>query len=253
MQSLRLLSNQSRNGAKASLGGWRNAGMALGILAAWCAVASGSVRADPVALKNATATFSQGALGGGPYSPDMAIDGVFYTGTPCCSNGWTIDHLPEDITNSEIAVWQTEKNIGPGVLTFTMYFLDPNPGHLLGRFRWSVTTDKRSTYADGLPTGGDVDADWVVLTNPVLQVPTGMTATVLSDGSILLSGAVPGQGLYQVQYVTDLKHITGVRLEALEDATLPASGPGFAANGNFVLTEVELDACKTGKKRACGE
>jgi hypothetical protein len=99
-----------------------------------------------------------------------------------------------------------------------------------------------------------VEADWSVLTNPILQVPTGMTVNVLSDGSILLGGAVLGQGLYQVQYVTDLKHITGVRLEVLEDATLPASGPGFAANGNFVLTEVQLDSCKqTSNTAACSE
>jgi hypothetical protein len=221
-------------------------------LAMLCAPTGGLVYADPVALKNATATFSQGALGGGPYSPAMAIDAIFYTAMPCCSNGWTIDRLPEDITNSETAVWQTENNIGPGVLTFTMHFLDPNPGHLLGRFRWSVTTDKRSTYADGLPVGGNVAANWTVLIAPVLQVPTGMTATILSDESVLLRGAVPAQGLYQIKYVTDVKHITGIRLEVLEDATLPTSGPGHAANGNFVLTEIELDVCKqTDKQRGC--
>jgi hypothetical protein len=217
------------------------------------ALLSDSVGAEAVKLQNATATFSQGPLGGGPYSPAMATDGIFYTGTACCSNGWTIDRLPEDVTASEIAVWQTSQNLGPGSLTFTMYFLDPNPRHFLGRFRWSVTTDKRSTYADGLPVDGKVTANWTVLTNPVLQVPTGMTVTILSDESILLGGAVPAQGLYQVEYATDLKHITGIRLEVLEDATLPASGPGFAANGNFVLTEVELDTCRIWKKRDCAE
>jgi len=68
--------------------------------------------ATPVQLQNGTATLSQGALAGGPYSPDMAIDGIFFTGTPCCSNGWIIDHFPIDdpakeFTTNETAVWQT--------------------------------------------------------------------------------------------------------------------------------------------------
>ena len=252
MHSLRLLSGQSKHSAKDRFGGWRITGVALVILAAWCAVGSESARADPVTLKNATATFSQDFDGVG-YSPDMAIDGIYYTGVASRSNGWTIARGRGQYATSEVAVWQTEKNLGPGVLTFTMYFLDPNPGHLLGRFRWSVTTDKRSTYADGLPVNGNVNANWTILTDPVMQIPTGMQATMLSDASVLLSGGIPGQAVYQVKFITDLRGITGIRLEVIEDATLPDGGPGFFGNGNFVLTEIELDACKVGKKRDCGD
>jgi hypothetical protein len=106
-----------------------------------------------------------------------------------------------------------------------------------------VTTDGRSTYADGLAVGGNMTANWTVLTNPVMQIPTGMTSTILSDDSVLLGGAVPGQGLYQVKYMTDLRAITGIRLEVLKDPSLPAGGPGFYANGNFVLTELQLRRC----------
>ncbi len=43
--------------------------------------------------------------------------------------------------------------------------------------------------------------------------------------------------------VTELSGIPGIRLEALTDPSLPhGGGPGFAANGNFVLTELQLDA-----------
>src|SRR5439155_7204314 len=41
---------------------------------------------------------------------------------------------------------------------------------------------------------------------------------------------------------TDLKGITGSRLEVLADKRLPMNGPGRAADGNFVLTEFELQA-----------
>ena len=75
-----------------------------------------------------------------------------------------------------------------------MFFLDPNPGHLLGRFRWSVTTDDRLTYADGLPIDGNVNAHWTALKNPVMQIPSGMTFAELCDDSILLGGGHPGEG-----------------------------------------------------------
>jgi hypothetical protein len=117
-----------------------------------------------------------------------------------------------------------------------MFFLDPDPGHLLGRFRWSVTTDDRSTYADGLPIGGNVTANWTVLKDPVMQIPTGMTFAELSDNSILLAGDHPGEGLYQLTYRSTLSGITGIRLEAMNDPSLPGGGPGFFGNGNFVLT-----------------
>ncbi|MDP7572097.1 MAG: hypothetical protein QF391_10875, partial [Myxococcota bacterium] len=42
--------------------------------------------------------------------------------------------------------------------------------------------------------------------------------------------------------LTDLVGITGVRLEALSDPSLPAEGPGRAKNGNFVLNEFTLSA-----------
>jgi hypothetical protein len=74
---------------------------------------------------------------------------------------------------SETAVFQTVPDLGPSLLTFTMYFNDPNPGHLLGRFRLSVTTDDRSTYADGLPVGGNVTANWTVLTDLTVDGPAG--------------------------------------------------------------------------------
>ena len=207
----------------------------------------GVATATPVQLENGTATYSQD-IGGFAYNPNMAIDGIFFPNL-CCgfSNGWTIarihnNDISDQYTTDETAVWQTVQDIGPGELTFTMFFLDPNPGHLLGRFRLSVTTDDRSTYADGLPIGGNVTANWTVLTDLSVQGPSGMTFTTLPDDSILAGGVVPGQGVYGVTAFTDLSGITGIRLEALKDPSLPGDGPGFFQNGNFVLTELELDA-----------
>jgi len=145
--------------------------------------------------------------------------------------------------SAQTAVWETAVNLAAGDLTFTMHFLHFNPGHLLGRFRFSVTTDNRNTFADGLHTGGDVGANWSVLSSPIISGPAGMTFTTLGDQSILAGGITAAQGIYTVNYTTGISNITGIRLEALEDPSLPGgNGPGlFPSNGNFVLTEMILD------------
>jgi hypothetical protein len=66
--------------------------------------------------------------------------------------------------------------------------------------------------------------------------------TKLEDHSLLAAGSVPPFSVYTVSAKTDLTNITGFRLEALTDANLPASGPGRAKDGNFVLTEFSVEA-----------
>ncbi|TWU59298.1 WD domain, G-beta repeat [Rubripirellula tenax] len=59
----------------------------------------------------------------------------------------------------------------------------------------------------------------------------------LSDRSIIASGK-KGKGIYKLTFQTKLPRITGFRIEAIPDPSLPSSGPGLGGNGNFVLTEV---------------
>ncbi|MBP0021936.1 MAG: PEP-CTERM sorting domain-containing protein [Cyanobacteria bacterium SBLK] len=205
---------------------------------------SKNARAATITLQNGTATYSQ-PLGGAPLSPDEAVDGSFNDSDPDGGfNGWAIAQPPfgQDAV-SEIAVWETETDVAAGQLDIGMHFLHFNPGHLLGRFRFSVTTDDRSTFADGLDNNGDVTANWSVLENPFISGPAGMTFTTLADNSILAGGTTAAQGVYNLTYSTNLNNITGLRLEVLEDPSLPLNGPGlFPNNGNFVLTEMTLDS-----------
>ena len=48
---------------------------------------------------------------------------------------------------------------------------------------------------------------------------------------------------------TDLKDITGFRLEALTTTSFPPSGPGTSPNGNFVLTEFKVDRRPASRSR----
>ena len=72
-----------------------------------------------------------------------------------------------------------------------------------------------------------------------IDIP-GTTTTQLEDGSILTSGANPETAKYRIHFATDVKDITGIRIEALADDSLPKRGPGRTAHGNFVLNEVRL-------------
>lgn len=200
---------------------------------------AGNVSAIRIPLQKGTATFSQSILGG-PFSPSQAIDRYF---SP--ASGWTIARGAADVpgsTGAETAVWQTVTDVTAPDLTFTMHFLHFNPKHLLGRFRFSVTSDSRDLFADEMHTGGNVDADWVVLQNPIVKGPRDMTFTTLRDQSILAGGVTADQGVYRVKYTSSLSRVTGIRLETMKHASLPGGGgPGlYPPNGNFFLTEIEM-------------
>lgn len=60
------------------------------------------------------------------------------------------------------------------------------------------------------------------------------------DLSILASGP-NGKGTYTLAARTEQLGITGIKLEALTDDRLPNRGPGRAQNGNFVLSEFQVE------------
>lgn len=208
----------------------------IGVVAALLLSGAGA-RAAQVQLQQATATFSQTDIT--PQGVADVIDGNVIAG------GWAI--YPQ-ITN-QTAVFETVTNVGFAegtVLKITLFQNYSGAGHTLGRFRLSITTDARNTFADGLARGGDVSATWIVLNPYKVQSANGTTLTELPDHSILASGANPATDTYTILANTSLTNITGLRIEALQDPSLPSNGPGrhgtTVGNGNFVLTELKLEA-----------
>jgi len=205
------------------------------LVAICCAIALQAKATTGVGLQNATATFSQ--TFSGDYSVGRAINGTIADGL-----GWAIH--PQEGQN-QIAAFETTADIGfagGSILTFTLNQSHTTPGgHILGHFRLSVTTDDRSTFCDGLPTGGDVTANWTVLAPLSLASSSGETLHVLPDNSILVSGTLASTDIFTITAPTTLTGITGIRLEALTDPSLPFNGPGRQPdNGNFVLSEFSV-------------
>ncbi|HIN54147.1 MAG TPA: DUF1549 domain-containing protein, partial [Planctomycetes bacterium] len=92
------------------------------------------------------------------------------------------------------------------------------------------------------------DSAWFALT-PVSQKSVhGATLTVLADQSVLAGGENPSRDTFEIEFTTDRQQLTGFKLEALLDDSLPGKGPGryTAERPNFVLQEFMLEA--DGKK-----
>ncbi|MDW8367182.1 MAG: DUF1553 domain-containing protein, partial [Abditibacteriales bacterium] len=82
---------------------------------------------------------------------------------------------------------------------------------------------------------------WIPLDAKSLQASSGAELKKEADLSIVASGALE-KTTYTIVVETDLKNITGIRLEAIADPRFKNNGAGRAPDGNFVLTEFEVKA-----------
>ncbi|HEV2352460.1 MAG TPA: PSD1 and planctomycete cytochrome C domain-containing protein [Terriglobia bacterium] len=86
------------------------------------------------------------------------------------------------------------------------------------------------------------EGQWAVLVPSHVTSEGGATLTLLPDHSVLAGGKNPDADTYSFDANTDLSGITGVRLEVLGDSSFPNGGPGRDADGNFFLSDFELEA-----------
>ncbi|TDU68116.1 WD domain G-beta repeat uncharacterized protein [Prosthecobacter fusiformis] len=104
----------------------------------------------------------------------------------------------------------------------------------------------------------DLTTEWVPLEVAVGKAAGVEKLEVLPDGSLFatpLSGGRMAAGNYQISGKTSLENITAIKLEALPDDRLPNNGPGLAKDGNFVLSELVVNATaltREGGKRVKG-
>ena len=76
---------------------------------------------------------------------------------------------------------------------------------------------------------------WRALTPDKLAAKQGTTLKADQEAIITASGKVPAKETYTVEAKPALKRLTGIRLEAVDDATAK-KGVGRSKDGNFVLT-----------------
>lgn len=194
---------------------------------------AGLVSASPVTLQNATATFSQGPPCSGSWDVSQAIDGI-----TSGNNGWAIAQSDCLTTNAETAWFETAANQGSAIGTMFTFTMRQNLGnyHTLGDFDLSYTTSAR--------VGGfNNTATWTALPLLTATATNGAILSIIGTNEVEASGPNPLTSVYTITAQTFVTGITGLRIETLLDPAYPTNGPGRQpTNGNFVLTEFEVDA-----------
>ncbi len=95
---------------------------------------------------------------------------------------------------------------------------------------------------------GELSQRWRVIEPFSAAATSGATLTRQADGSYLAGGRLADTDVYEFVVLTQARGFVGFRVEALTDASLPLAGdergggPGRSENGNFVLTEFEVEA-----------
>jgi hypothetical protein len=88
---------------------------------------------------------------------------------------------------------------------------------------------------------------WMVVTPAKAEAKSGTKLAIGPDSIVLASGPNPAKETYVVTLPSEASGIRGLRLEALTDASFPNKG-NSRSNGNFVLTEVEVEGVAADEK-----
>jgi len=101
------------------------------------------------------------------------------------------------------------------------------------------TPELDEARAKWVQTTKEALANWKSLEPGKLVSAGGAEFRTTNDFSIIVHGKNPSNDVYTIVADTDLKQITGVRLEVIPDANLPKKSVGRHSNGSFVLTAFE--------------
>jgi hypothetical protein len=83
---------------------------------------------------------------------------------------------------------------------------------------------------------------WRVATPVNARATSGAELAVQEDGTVVAPGSLPPKDTYEVSVRVAGQGLKAIRLDIFRDDALVNGGPGFASNGNFVLSEFEATA-----------
>ena len=86
------------------------------------------------------------------------------------------------------------------------------------------------------------EREWLVLKPQSAVSQGGATLTVEPDSSVLASGKNAQADTYSLELNVPKGSISAVRLEVLTDPSLPHNGPGRLSDGNFFLSNFDVEA-----------
>ncbi|PYV39748.1 MAG: hypothetical protein DMG06_22280, partial [Acidobacteria bacterium] len=114
----------------------------------------------------------------------------------------------------------------------------------------SSTPELETAQADWETQMKGAEGQWTVLRPSHFASGGGAKLTLLEDQSLLTGGKNPEADTYTVQTRTGQAGIGALRLEVVSDPSLPHGGPGRDPEGNFFLSDVEVEAAPADKPEA---
>jgi hypothetical protein len=120
--------------------------------------------------------------------------------------------------------------------------------------RDQILLNNLPAFEKGLRTQIAIRKDSPVKFHPLeatnLRGPKDVAFKKHEDGSLLVTGANPAKAKYTLEFKSDLKNITGLKIDVLPDKSLGANGPGRTPHGNFVLNDIRVYAASAAKFNA---
>ncbi|HTK74085.1 MAG TPA: PSD1 and planctomycete cytochrome C domain-containing protein, partial [Gemmataceae bacterium] len=117
-----------------------------------------------------------------------------------------------------------------GVIETQRRLSESSPATVAGQSAWEAAVRAEATSADR----------WTMLRPDKAVAERGARLSVDAEGIVTADRTSRGGIDTYTLTMTVPAGITGLRIDALAHASLPAEGPGRAANGNFVVSEVAL-------------
>ncbi|HVU87853.1 MAG TPA: PSD1 and planctomycete cytochrome C domain-containing protein [Pirellulales bacterium] len=156
-----------------------------------------------------------------------------------------------DRANYEAALATFNREHAPLAEALAQYEAQDLPIHFDA---WLVNRSAPHAAAGGGSSTANVPVTGAATTWQILEITdakseAGVPLAPLEDGSLLAGGKAADKDTYTFVARTHQRNITGIRLEALVDDTLPKHGPGRAANGNFALSDVQITAAPQGSEK----
>ena len=107
--------------------------------------------------------------------------------------------------------------------------------------RWQADWEKRELAKYAAPANTP-KAQWTPADYVEYDTASGAGFQLLEDHSLLADGRGAFNDTYRIVASSPLKQIAAVRLRVLTHDSLPHHGPGLSGNGNFVLTQFDVNA-----------
>ena len=92
--------------------------------------------------------------------------------------------------------------------------------------------------------------NWTAVAPSNVTMKSGGKFSVLADGSILVAGTNAPKDEFEITLKTGLNDLSGLRLEALPDTSMPAARAGLGSGGDFVLAGIDVAVKSAGAVEA---